>query len=59
MSQMRNIRDGLKCDFGAIKGATAGSGSGSKQPVTALLSLATRLGLVCGATGFVQNLLKF
>jgi hypothetical protein len=57
MNQMHDIRYGLKCNLGAVEGATAGSGAGREKPVAALLPIEVRLGLICGATRLVQYLL--
>jgi hypothetical protein len=59
MNQMHDIRYGLKSNFGAIEGATAGSGSGREKPIAALLPIEARLRLIGGATRLVQYLLNF
>jgi hypothetical protein len=59
MNQMHHIRDGLKRNLGAVKGASAGSGAGGEQPVTAFFSITARLGLICGTTRLAENLLDF
>jgi hypothetical protein len=57
MNQMHNIRYGLKCNLGAIEGASTGSRTGREKPVAAFLPIKARLGLIRGATRLVQYLL--